>query len=110
MLAFGMKFCVTVCLCPYVNVKGLFMTIMLPVFFDLFGMFESDAVGFRPVPDHSVVSQEITYLGDDFDQIVYFFTYLNPEKQFEILSTQNTVNNIIYFVLKNIFLSHGSSD
>ena len=60
------------------------MTIMLPVLFDLFGTFENDAVGFRPVPDHSVVLQEIfyTYLGDDFDQIVYLFTYLHPEKPF----------------------------
>jgi hypothetical protein len=35
------------------------MTIMLPVLFDLFGTFESDAVGFQPVPDHSVVLQKI---------------------------------------------------
>jgi hypothetical protein len=35
------------------------MTVMLPVFFDLFGTFGSDAVGFQPVPDHSVVLQEI---------------------------------------------------
>ena len=60
------------------------MTIMLPVLFDLFGTFENDAVCFRPVPDHSVVLQEIfyTYLGDDFDQIVYLFTYLHHEKPF----------------------------
>ncbi len=49
---------------------------MLPVLFDLFGMFEIDVVCFRPVPDHSVVLQEIfyTYLEDDFDQIVYLHT------------------------------------
>jgi hypothetical protein len=41
------------------NVKGLFMMIMLPVLFDLFGTFENDAVGFQPVLDHSVVLQEI---------------------------------------------------
>jgi hypothetical protein len=57
---------------------------MLPVLFDLFGTFGNDAVCFRPVPDHSVVFHEIfyTYLGDDFDQIVYLFTYLHPEKPF----------------------------
>ena len=60
------------------------MTIMLPVLFYLFGTFGNDAVCFRPVPDHSVVLHEIfyTYLGDDFDQIVYLFTYLHPEKPF----------------------------
>ncbi len=60
------------------------MTIMLPVLFDLFGTFENDAVCFRPVPDYSVVLQEIfhTYLGDDFDQIVYLFTYQHPENPF----------------------------
>jgi hypothetical protein len=42
-LAFCMKFCGIVRLCPETNVKGLFMTMMLPVLFDLFGTFESDA-------------------------------------------------------------------
>jgi hypothetical protein len=56
------------------------MTIMLPVLFDLFGTFENDAVGTGPFC--CVTRNFHTYLGDDFDQKVYLFTYLHPEKPF----------------------------
>jgi hypothetical protein len=77
---------VVLCYSSFVSInkcKRPFYALMLPVLFDLFGTSKVMPLVFNRYRPTQLCYKKFTHIfWDDFDQIVYLFTYLHPEKTF----------------------------